>query len=323
MNPTPGDVHVNRVLTQISIAYVLRESVFVAPRVFPNIPVTQQTNLYRTYERGDWFRVEAGKRAPATESRGGGWRVGTASYQAFVYAIHQDIDDQTRANADADIDLDTGATRYVTQQLMLLREQIWAATYFAAGIWGTNLTGVAAAPGANQFLQWNDAASDPIMDIQRQALIMERSTGFRPNRLVISPEVELQLLNHPDIIDRIKYTQRGQASLDLLSALFNVEEVLVPHAIVNSGPEGGADSFGFIYGKGALLVYAAPNPSLMEPSGGYSFSWTGYVGAGPMGNRVKRFRLEQIASDRVEGEMAFDMKLVAPEVGVFFASAVA
>jgi hypothetical protein len=60
----------------------------------------------------------------------------------------------------------------------------------------------------------------------------------------------------------------------------------------------------------------------LQPSGGYIFSWTGYLGAGPAGNRIKRFRIEQIASDRIEGEMAFDAKLVAPDLGVFFEDAV-
>ena len=47
-----------------------------------------------------------------------------------------------------------------------------------------------------------------------------------------------------------------------------------------------------------------------------------YLGAGPSGNRIKRFRMEQIASDRIEGEMAFAAKLVAADLGVFFEDAV-
>jgi hypothetical protein len=42
-----------------------------------------------------------------------------------------------------------------------------------------------------------------------------------------------------------------------------------------------------------------------------------------MGTRMKQFRLEAIASDRIEGEMAFDMKIVSSILGVFFASIVA
>ncbi len=38
---------------------------------------------------------------------------------------------------------------------------------------------------------------------------------------------------------------------------------------------------------------------------------------------MKRYRWEIIASDIVEIEMAFDIKLVAPELGYFFSGAIA
>jgi hypothetical protein len=70
------------------------------------------------------------------------------------------------------------------------------------------------------------------------------------------------------------------------------------------------------------LVYAAPRPSLLHPTGGYTFSWTGYLGAGPEGNRISRFRMEHLKSDRVEIEQAFDQKLVSSVMGAFFSGAV-
>ena len=56
----------------------------------------------------------------------------------------------------------------------------------------------------------------------------------------------------------------------------------------------------------------------MTPSGGYTFSWTGAIGAGDSGGRISRFRLEQLKSDRVEIEMAFDQKLVSADLGYRF-----
>ena len=56
----------------------------------------------------------------------------------------------------------------------------------------------------------------------------------------------------------------------------------------------------------------------MTPSAGYTFSWTGATGASDSGGRIKRFRLELLESDRVEIQMSFDQKLVAPDLGYFF-----
>ena len=44
-NPTASDVHVNRPLTNISIAYTQDASTFVADKVFPNIPVAKQSAI--------------------------------------------------------------------------------------------------------------------------------------------------------------------------------------------------------------------------------------------------------------------------------------
>ena len=54
--PTPGDVHVNTPLTQISIAYLQQQDQFVAAQVCPVIPVAKQSDRYYVYNRGDFFR---------------------------------------------------------------------------------------------------------------------------------------------------------------------------------------------------------------------------------------------------------------------------
>lgn len=323
-NPTPGDVHVYTPLTNISVAYIQKQENFIADKVFPVVPVQKQSDRYYTYDRADWFRVEAQERAPATESAGGGWRVdNTPTYFARIYAVHKDIDDPTRANADAPINMDRDATEWVTQQLLLRREKVFVNGYFKTGVWGTDLTGVAASPGAGQFLQWDQAGSTPMKDVQNQIITIAEKTGYKPNVLVLGPRVLAALKDHPDILDRIKYTQRGMVTPDLLAGLFEVDRVLVPFATENTAAEGAAASYSLLYGKAALLVYAAPNPGLLQPSGGYIFAWTGLFGAGAYGNRIKRFRMEHLSADRVEGEMAYDCKLVAADLGVFFNQVVA
>jgi hypothetical protein len=323
MNPTPSDVHVNVPLTNISISY-LNTFDGVADIVFPNVPVTNQSNTYWKYNRDDWNRIEAQERAPGTESVGSGWRMATDQYYARVYAFHKDLDDQTRGNADNQFNLDASASTFVTRNLQMKKEKLWVDTYFRTGVWGTEYTGVASGtPSGSQFLRWDNASSTPIQDILNWALAMEQATGgWRPNVLVIGPQVFNSLMNHPDFIDRIKYTQRGVLTPELIAALLNVDRVLVPRAIYNTANEGAAETNVFMYGKAMMLAYSNPDPSPLTPSAGYTFSWTGYLGAGAMGNRVSSFRMPAIKSDRIEGEMAFDQKLVASDLGIFLAQAV-
>ena len=99
--PTAGDVHVNRLLGNISTAYIQKQGSFVAEQAFPVVPVDNKSDRYLTYSKEDWLRDEAQERAPGTESAGGSYEVDTEpNFFCRKYAFHKDIDDDTRANQD-------------------------------------------------------------------------------------------------------------------------------------------------------------------------------------------------------------------------------
>lgn len=328
MNPTPGDVHVNVPLTNISIAFLQQRGGFIADKVFPNIPVSKQSDRYYTYDRGFFNRSEMEVRAPNTESKGTEYKIdNTPTYYAPVYAVHHDIPDDRRANADSVLAPDREATELVTMKAMIKREVLWATKYFAGGIWTNDWDGVSSSPSGTNVLQWNDAASNPIEDVRFAKTTVRQSTGFAPNVLVLGQFVFDKLIDHPDIVDRIKYGQTNGgpavANEQALAAIMGVDRILIASAIQNTAVEGATNAHSFILGKKALLVYAAPNPGLMTPSGGYTFSWTSRVASGPEGQRVSRFRMEHLKADRVEIEMAMDQKLVAADLGFFWDTIVA
>ena len=327
--PSRSDVHVNRPLTNISIAYIQSRINFVAAQVFPNIPVSKQADAYFEYDRGEFNRDAMRERAPATESAGGTYKIGTEAYYAKVYAYHKDVPDQIRANQDDPIDLDREATEFVTQKGLIHREVTWADSYLKSGVWTFNVEGGDSrsvdfdpkGTTANTLARWSDASSEPIENVRELKRHVLEETGLMPNTLTLGRPVFDVLVDHPDIVGRL---DRGQttgpvmATRDSLAALFEVERVLVMDAIRNTANEGRAPNHSFIAGKHALLSYRPDSPGLLTPSAGYTFGWTGYVGAGDEGVRIKRFRMEWLNADRVEGEMAYDQKLIAKDLGVFF-----
>ena len=325
--PTRSDLHVNRPLTNISVAYIQRAQDFVADKVFPIVPVMKQSDRYFVYTKDYWFRTGAARRAPSTESAGGGFHVdNTPNYFCDVWAWHQDVDDQSRANADEPVDLDRDATLFVTQNLLLRREIQFVTKFIAASIWqGYKISGTATdfQPNVNGKGFWDSSTSNPMQDIDFLKQAIKSQTGFLPNTLVVADDVFFALRNNASVLDRIKYTQRGIVSEELLAALFGVEKFLVASAVLNTAPEGFAGSnpaggsFGFLVVNSFLLVYANPAPSILQPSAGYIFSWQGLFGAGAQGNRIKVFRMEHLESDRIEGEMSFDMHQVGLDLGVY------
>jgi hypothetical protein len=132
------------------------------------------------------------------------------------------------------------------------------------------------------------------------------------------------LYDHPDIIDRLKYGQTNggpaNATVSDLQALFKIDRILVGAAIHNTAAEKVAENSNFLFKKGALLCYSAPSPGIMTPSAGYTFSWTGFLAAGPNGTRMKKFRMEHLESDRVEIQSAYDQKITAADLGLFFST---
>lgn len=312
--PTQSDVHVNAPLTNISIAWMQNQDEFVSDKVFPTVPVSKQSDRYYKYDRKNWFKAKALERAPSTESAGSGYTVdSTPTYFAREYAIHKDIDDGIRANADSMLNPDREATEFVTRDLALKREVLWAAKYFVTGVWTGSSTGTDVTPS----VLWDAAGSTPIEDLRLQLIALKRRTGFRGNKITMGDEVWNVLQDHPDFLDRIKYTQKGIVTVDLLAAVLGVAQVLIAGGVQDTAAEGATESMAFIIGKSVMICYAAPSPGLMTPSAGYTFAWTGMYGANAMGGRVLRFRMDPIRSDRVEGEMAFDQKVVAPEMGAF------
>lgn len=320
-NPTSNSVHVNRPLTNISVAYA-RSAGFVGREVFPVVPVAKKSDSYFVYDKGDWLRSEATERAPGTESAGGGYRLSTDTYTAKVYAFHKDVDDDTRENADAPLDLEADATRYCTRKILLKAETDWQSAFFGTGVWGTDRSGVASGPTGTQYLQFDQSGSDPIGEITGSGIDVEAATGYMPNFIVSQARVTNAIKNNADVIDRIKYTETGIVTDALLAAVMDVDAFFTASAVQNSAAEEATDSVDFIMGKGLLLGYRAPSASLLEPSAGYTMVWTGMAGS-VQGFQTRTMRMDHLNADRIEVQGAWDQKAVATDVAVFFDAAVA
>jgi hypothetical protein len=315
--PTLNQVHTDKILTNISTAYIQNESRFIANKVFPMVSVDKKSDLYYTYTKNDWFRDEAQPRPPASESAGSGYNVATDSYNCNVFAIHKDVDNQVIANTDRPLDPFRDATAWVTQKMLLRQEIQWVTDFFATSIWGTDVT------VANK---WDDgASSDPIADIELGVETILSNTGFLPNTLVLGYQVFRHLKHHPDLQDRLKYDGKvvnSTINQSMLAQMFGVERVLVAMAVNATNVEGATEAYSFVHGKHALLMYVNPQPSILTPSAGYTFGWRGVSQGLGATIGISRFPMREIKSERVEAEKAWDNKVVGADLGYFLNAAV-
>ncbi len=328
--PIAPEAHVDTYLTNLAVDYYNDADQFIAGKVFPTIPVDDATGLYMKWPKGYFLRDEMRERPLGERARRIQYRTDKGQYVCIEEAVSHAIDDRQRPRSTSPtinpLDPDEAAMRLLTQQGLIHQERKWVSSYFRTGVWTTDLTGRSSSPGASEFLQFDQAGADPADTIGLWQDNMAEM-GARPgNTLVLGRAVLRALKRNPAIKDAIKYTQRGIIDLDILAAYLGVDRIFVPGGIQNVAAEGQADDIEFIVPpRSALLAYANPTPSRQEPSAGYTFAWTGLVPGltNAFGGVISRYREDQEHSDVFEIRVAGDQDIVAPDMGVFLANAVA
>lgn len=317
INPTPESVHVDQLLTNISIGY--RNTRYIADQIFPIVTVSKQSGLVPKYDQSHWFRNAAIIRAPGTASRRGGFKVTkNDTYYTPRFSFGFEIPDELRDNADEPFNMDRDGTNFVTEKGYLCREVALASDFFASGKGWTDKA------GGVDFVQWSDyGASTPLVDAETFKDDMEAGMGQEPNTLVLGKQVYMQLKWHPDLIDTIKYTQRGVMTTELMASLLEIQTLLVGRAIQVSSAEGvaeGSATYVRIWGKSGLLLYVPPAPSVLTPAAGYTFVWGRVPNALQY---IKRMRDEEKEIDIIEMNTYFDHNQTAGKAGTFLGTAVA
>lgn len=318
--PTGNQLHIDTYLTNISVAWAQDQTNFIATRVFPTVPVNKQSDKFAMYDKGYFYRDEMKVRPRGGRPEQIGYEVEQGTYYCEEFGAEVKIDDRDRENADEPLDPDRAAMRLLTEQGLIRQDRMWASAYFTQNVW-TGLPdqqGEASGPSGNQFLQFDQADADPISQIDEYREQLGGASGYWPNKLVLGPATFRGLKNNELVLDRIKFTQRGLVTEDLLAELLGVDEVLVARAVYNTAAEGQANNVQFIVPTtSALLVYAAPTPALEQPTGGYTFAWTGLLGSNSMGAVIERGREELAHSDVFQSRLATVPELVSSELGVF------
>lgn len=326
---TPSAVHIDQPLTNLTLAYMQEQTNFIADKVFPVVGVDKQSNKYYIYDRANSNRAGDVKAlAPRTEVERIGMAISNSSYFADVYGLGMDFDEQTLANEDAVLNLRAAGAETLVNRLLIHREEQFASTFFAASVWGSELTGVAGTPSTNEVKQWSDYTNaTPIKDVTLARRIMQlKSGGFKPNTMVVGKEVRDILVNHPDILSRLNggstVTNTALITDAKLAEIFEVQNFYVMEAVKNTAVEGLSESNAFIGGKSALLTYTPSSAGLMTPAAGVTFAWNNLQGVSNLGITVESFsddalKRQQVA-EMIQVKMSYDMKVVGADLGLFF-----
>ncbi len=311
MQPTTGSIQaVDPVLQGILVGYLQAQDRFVAERVFPAVPVEKDSGTYYIMTKKYWFLDSMQTRAPGARFARSGYGVESTTYTTLQWGLEHPIPIENRANSQLPLDLESVGVRWLGQQSLIRKERAWAADFMANSVWGST--------DNNSTTDWDDFTSgDPVSDVQTAVRTISNNTGMDANSLVMGFIVYQALQNHPDIIDRVKYTQTATLAgvRAALSAVFDVANIMVSKATYNSANEGQTFSGAAIVDDDCLVCHVAPSPGIMTASAGYTFAW---AGGGGMGSMMPMYFEDQTDSDVLKIKEQWDQKAVATDLGYCF-----
>lgn len=314
-----GNLYVDSYLTDFSLAYRTSEADFLSPAAATNISVTKESAIYRVFPRGSFWRDQAEVRPLGGRPVQIGYTTDKGSYHAEEWALEHTIDDRERANADSQLQLDeTGVTLLENAQL-IRQDRKWAEECWKTGVWAADYI------GGTDFREFSDQQSDPLKTFKRLIRMFTKGAGRRPNTIVLGANVEDWISVNPAMTDRIKYTQRGVLDTDILAAMLKVQNIRVAEAIYNAAAEGVEDDFEYILDPNSLWIgYIAPQGGLNVATAIGRFAWTGLIpGAmNAQGGVIRRGRDDRASTDWIQSHNAYDIKVVAPDLGIFLTDAV-
>lgn len=297
-----GNVHIDKILTNISLAWPNNE--FVGENLFPTVQVKKQSDMYYWFGRDAWVPETSDYRAPGTVANEiPGVGVALDNYFAQEHSLQHAVTDEERQNTDSPMRPDADAAELVTQKILLgrelaIRNLVTNTANYATGL-SVTLSGTS---------QWNDLAnSDPIVNVKAGVRAVHAKVFFEPNVAIIPYQVMSVLEDHPDIIDRIKYTDRAILTKEIIGAVLGFPKIIIPGVASGTGV-GFSITASYLWGKDVILAYVPPRAGLRTPAFGYEFVW-GYPGA----MQVDRWREQPRKSDLIRCSRRYDLKLVGVE----------
>jgi hypothetical protein len=302
-----GQLHIERALTNVSVAY--KNGDFVAAKIFPEVPVEKQADKYFVYGM-ERFQPSDDARRPGAVANEINWGLSNDAYYCDGHALKDIIPDEFRKGADEAVDLEVDSTETTTDKILLNREVNLVAA-LAAGMTPVDLNAV----------KWSADANDPVKVIDTYKETVAKAIGKTPNILTMSRPVFRAIRNNALVKARISGAQGLDAShitAQQLASVLEVDELIVAEAVKATSKEGQATTMDYIWGTYALLSYRPPSPGRRTVSLGYHFVWN----IGIQGALVKKYRSEERSGDTIEVQRYYDQKIVAAGAGVLFSNCV-
>ena len=180
--PTQADLRpIDPVMTNLSIGY--KNDEYFWDKLAPVVSVSEKSGTYFTWTKDYWLRKhQAGDRAPSAPYTRIGMGCRDCNYNALEKGFEEPVYDPIRAASQTPESLDVMATKHLTEVIQLELEKEVSGALWTTGVWDSDED---FSTSAN--VQWSDATSNPITDMDIAKRIVRRKTGTEPDTLFVGP----------------------------------------------------------------------------------------------------------------------------------------
>ncbi|HXE63224.1 MAG TPA: hypothetical protein VN519_06760 [Bryobacteraceae bacterium] len=213
MMPALTSLHIDRALTEVSIAYM--NDSLIADVVAPPLPVDVRSNKYFVYDRATFLSTSGldannrprSIRRPKTEAAEIDFTLSTDSYYTEEFALRDLVTDAEIAIADSPLQPDIDATYLVTERIKLDYEKFTATIVgtrsgYASGYTAQLTTGST----GTSWLSYASANSHPFSNIRDGRIAVRKGVYREANYILLTLDSALTLADHPDYKDLYKFT---------------------------------------------------------------------------------------------------------------------
>ena len=126
--PVQGPIHVDRPLTNISIAY--KSEGLISDQLFSVVPVLKESDTYFVFDKAHALRNPQTLRANGAEANEDQLVLSTAAYTLEEHALKEIITDRDRENQDPGVNLEVSTVEDLTDKVLRQKERDAATLMF-------------------------------------------------------------------------------------------------------------------------------------------------------------------------------------------------
>jgi len=237
--PSVSQITVPVALQNLTVQYKATE--FIGERVFPIFPLASPSQKVLKYAKANMFRIEDGTlyRAEGGETKLFNWDINTQTVNPRQISAGEtvpvemiDIENmpgQLPTNSIVD------AVQHAYMRIDQFKEKLISDTIYG-NVWLDGAAG-GTIPSASAGWGLTTTSNTFINDVFAQKAAILNATGVKPNTLVLDYASFIAQQFNPNLSDKIKYTQRGVITEELLAQVLQLDEVIVGAGVYTKSPE--------------------------------------------------------------------------------------